>query len=652
MALERDAIERRKAAVRRDGRTLYHTGSYRIVNPLTRTHNSHDACVFYPDGARCMVMRPFAWDASVPGRPATKLSVIAQRAGLSRSLGGHPLSGERDPWLLVQPWLVEPDFLPCEPPEGFSKEDLVQIRIGMLFLSPNVENVLCAAWRDRELQHEACSSHALCVIYRPPGPARSADELATLGVRWAASAWQQPLHLTLEAYQADGMARRLRALHESPRFAIVVQTRLGLAAELAAESTAAEEAAEAAKVGGASEAEVAAAEKRAQSRAEQAADAAAKADAARDVTKPGGEHALSGVSEFAAVQQYFRSIQPLPHRKQDWLVGTGFALCEGLYASFPNHVGVVRPCDASLLDYVRQQAAYITTIFIDPDIMQLATSTSALLQLASDLPTVRLRTQIVELRELACSLSLSLVAHECALAHTGIVETRYGISEHHIANERARVAYGHYVGGAAEGSIASWTRFCDVPALRHLHPTFVPFGDDFDVNRCYRHDRGMHWFQVPGATTGTAVARRWAAGNVRDMDTSLAAFGSTPHWGQRNMAGGLERITCLCSYWQEAAAAAGESIADLGAEPDAEEAVAEEASSEPDYDPEGQAHLEWLVEQELSDSESSEAGAKPKAPRTKEKSNKRRRGYEHDSDVSSDDLEERDDLTSMFDTLF
>ena len=74
-AVDRDAIERRKAAVRRDGRTLYHTQSYRLVNPLTRTHNSHDACVFYPDGARCMVMRPFVWDASVPGRPATNLSL-------------------------------------------------------------------------------------------------------------------------------------------------------------------------------------------------------------------------------------------------------------------------------------------------------------------------------------------------------------------------------------------------------------------------------------------------------------------------------------------------------------------------------------------------------------------------------------------------
>ena len=50
------------------------------------------------------------------------------------------------------------------------------------------------------------------------------------------------------------------------------------------------------------------------------------------------------------------------------------------------------------------------------------------------------------------------------------------------------------------------------------------------------------------------------------------------------------------------------------------------SSSEPDYDLEGQTHLEWLAEQELSDSESSEAGAKPKAPGTKAKSDKRHRG--------------------------
>lgn len=572
-------IEQRRAEVRRDGWTLYHGQTYQIVDPRTRVHNAQPAYVFYPDGARCIVPTPFAWEEPIIGRSS------------------DPLSGCRDPRKMVQPWMVEPDFLPCDPPDGFSKQDLVQIRIAMQSCSLQVQNGPCEGWRNRELEHEVCREHGhpLCMAFRPPGPVWPKAQLARLGVEWAANAWDAPLHLVLLPRQKT--AQQIRALHACPRYVVVVQTRSGLAAELAAAAAAAKMAVATRRAAAASAAEVAAAEKQACERAIEAVAAATAADAARDALKAGGEHTLSGLSEFAAVQWYFRCIQPLPHV---WSIDDGFLLCEGMSASFPGHVGVVKPFDENLHAYVEQQAQYITTIFADPDVMRLVTSESALLQLAcaQHTPTARLHRLLVQLQQLASSRELCLVPHECALFQ----DTTSGPPLH--------LPYSY--GGWCDGSSPCFAlRPPDVAISPRqagwgsYRPTFFPSG-------LRLRNYSMQWFQVPGATTGSAHPHQ-----------------CTTNWTQA-MAG-RTRVELLHQYWQQAARAAGECLASL-AELETCPSTLAPASAQEDQDPEEDRDPEYFdacwndsVDKELP------------SPLTSQKSKRNRDLFAADSDGEDED---------------
>jgi len=185
------AREKRKAAVVRDGRTLYNSVTYKRIDPKAVSvfsnrddaHVLHGCCVFYPDGVRCMVdrRRPHVWQ----------------------------------PELLTRPWDTKQVLTPIECNWKTSSE-LTELRLAALSrshafeyhagpLQPTHLQRTAFVWPQYNLHIKPCSLHdndagdggggGGGTMIRAPGCAWTAEELARVGMSWAINAWQ-PVHLS------------------------------------------------------------------------------------------------------------------------------------------------------------------------------------------------------------------------------------------------------------------------------------------------------------------------------------------------------------------------------------------------------------------------------------------------------------------------
>ena len=189
LAKEEAAQQRlqRRAAVVCDGRTLYDPCTFERIDEKARARNRNlvqvaprAACVYYPDGSSCNV-------------------ALAKIKNVNRVT-----FGEWQAWQLVEPWTrqmgkVAP--MPCAT-ISFTPTELEEIIIAAISMSTKVRSLRCEVWRDRYLRMEACTvdgcmHHNDCVIYQPPGPARSCAELASIGLDWAVAAWA-PIHIPVD----------------------------------------------------------------------------------------------------------------------------------------------------------------------------------------------------------------------------------------------------------------------------------------------------------------------------------------------------------------------------------------------------------------------------------------------------------------------
>ena len=204
------ALDARRQAVVRDGRTGYNACTYRRSNGV-------GALVFYPDGAACVITRiyngasttcgPAPWKLMPaflpPPRPAgassderfsnlrsrlpSTISDVRIAAALREECGHAGMALKRI--------VAETGVTPSDP--ASSRHDYVRIRNAMISLSP-----LCTGtphgerWREEHTLMAPCADHRGCTVFRAPGDAPPASLLSELGVPHAARAWH-PQHVLL-----------------------------------------------------------------------------------------------------------------------------------------------------------------------------------------------------------------------------------------------------------------------------------------------------------------------------------------------------------------------------------------------------------------------------------------------------------------------
>ena len=171
---EAEAREQRRAAVVRDGNTLYDAHTFKRIDPLTRSAlDERLGLVFLPDGSSRVVPEP-------------------RRNGR--------FAAERVPCRAVEPWRGCGVAVP--PLDDASLEELRRISTALLSRSSLVWSAAADTWREQHLFMEVCCdgdcvNRCDCVTFRPPGLPPSAAELSRIGLTSdVARAWE-PFHVAL-----------------------------------------------------------------------------------------------------------------------------------------------------------------------------------------------------------------------------------------------------------------------------------------------------------------------------------------------------------------------------------------------------------------------------------------------------------------------
>jgi hypothetical protein len=197
---EEAARAKRKAEVVRDGLTLYDC-DFHPVDWQRRGRNGAQHCVFYPDGVMGEVV---GYREDRDGSPLKPCFLTIPWA--SKVTRGYEHAG------LMRDYVGLPGNLPSRAIDGFSQEDLSEIRIAALSLSMVDGHQWCDyanlprenwwqelepvqyryspydEWRDIHLLMQPCDEHPGYTMYRPRGRAWSAAELEPLGMAWLAHA--------------------------------------------------------------------------------------------------------------------------------------------------------------------------------------------------------------------------------------------------------------------------------------------------------------------------------------------------------------------------------------------------------------------------------------------------------------------------------